>query len=83
MWAIEVSTLGVATQGRTKRESFVVIADAIESFVNKSGFAIKAHPGKDGYCGQGRVVPSIEKHGRLLAAFSGAGDFVLSESRSG
>ena len=31
---------------------------------------------------QGRAVPSIEKFSRLLAAVSGKGDFVLSDSRS-
>ena len=49
MWAIEVPILGVATQGRTKKESFVMIADAIESLVNKPGFVIEVHPGKGDY----------------------------------
>ena len=126
MWAIEVTILGVATQGRTKKKSFVMIADAIESLVNKPGFVIEVHPGKGDYFEidspdqaaltafllrrkrtleglslsavarrlgavslnayaryeQGRAVPSIEKFSRLLAAVSGTGDFVLSDSRS-
>lgn len=126
MWAIEVPILGVATQGRTKKESFAMIADAIESPVNKPGFAIEVHTGKGDYFEidspdqaaltafllrrkrtleglslsavarrlgavslnayaryeQGRAVPSIEKLSRLLAAVSGRGDFVLSDSRS-
>jgi hypothetical protein len=49
MWAIEVPIVGVATRGRTKKESFMMIADAIESLVNKPGFAIKVHPGKGDY----------------------------------
>lgn len=94
--------------------------------VNRPGFAIKVHLGKDdyfeidspdqtvltafllrrkrtleglslsavarrlGYASlnaharyeQGRAIPSIEKLSRLLAAVSGTGDFVLSDSRS-
>lgn len=126
MWAIEVPILGVTTQGRTKKESFAMIANAIESLVNKPGFVIETHPGKGDYFEidspdqaaltafllrrkrtleglslsavarrlgasslnayaryeQGRAVPSIKKLSRLLAAVSGTGDFVLSDSRS-
>lgn len=35
-WAIEVSILSVVTQGRTKKEAYEMIADAIESLVNKN-----------------------------------------------
>lgn len=48
-WAIEVPSLGVATQGRTKREAYEMIADAIESLVNKKGFKVNVFPGKDLY----------------------------------
>jgi hypothetical protein len=109
-----------------KKESFMMIADAIESLVNKPWFAIKVHPGKGDYFEidsldqaaltefllrrkrtleglslstvasrlgaaslnayaryeQGRTVPTIEKLSRLLAAVSGTGDFVLSDSQS-
>ena len=48
-WAVEVPILSVFTQGRTKKEAYGMIADAIESLVNKRGFAIKVFPGKGEY----------------------------------
>jgi predicted RNase H-like HicB family nuclease len=48
-WAIEVPILGVVTQGYTKKEAYEMIADAIESLVNKEGFKIKVFPGKGEY----------------------------------
>ena len=37
-WAIEIPILDIATQGRTKKEAYEMIADAVESLVNKKGF---------------------------------------------
>ena len=34
-WAIEVPILTVVSQGRTKKEAFEIIADAIEKLVHK------------------------------------------------
>jgi len=48
-WAIEVPILGVVTQGYTKKEAYEMIADAIESLVNKKGFKVKVYPGKRDY----------------------------------
>lgn len=48
-WAIEVSILSVVTQGRTKKEAYEMIADAIESLVNKKGFKVEVFPGKSQY----------------------------------
>jgi predicted RNase H-like HicB family nuclease len=48
-WAIEVPILGVVTQGRTKKEAYEMIADAIESLVNKEGFKVEVYPGKGEY----------------------------------
>jgi predicted RNase H-like HicB family nuclease len=48
-WAIEVPILGVATQGYTKKEAYEMIADAIESLVNKKGFKVEVFPGKGVY----------------------------------
>jgi len=48
-WAIEVPILGVTTQGRTKKEAYVMIADAIESLVSKKGFKVEVFPGKEQY----------------------------------
>lgn len=37
-WAIEIPVLDIATQGRTKKEAGEMIADAVESLVDKKGF---------------------------------------------
>jgi len=48
-WAIEVPILDVITQGRTKKEAFEMIADAIEALVNQRGFKVEVFVGKDSY----------------------------------
>jgi len=48
-WAIEVPILTVVSQGRTKKEAFEMIADAIESLVNQPQFKIRVFPGKGEY----------------------------------
>jgi len=48
-WAVEVPILDVVTQGRTKKEAFQMIADAIESLVNTPGFKIDVFPGRNAY----------------------------------
>lgn len=48
-WAVEVPILSVVSQGRTKKEAYEMIADAIESLVNCDNFSIKVYPGNDGY----------------------------------
>jgi predicted RNase H-like HicB family nuclease len=48
-WAIDVPILGVVTQGRTRKEAYEMIADAVESLVNKSGFHVEVFPGDEGY----------------------------------
>ena len=58
-WAIEVPLLGVVTQGRTKKEAYEMIADAIEALVNKDGFKVDVYPGKGEY---------FEVHSQDLAA---------------
>ena len=45
-WAIEVPVLGLVTQGRTKKDALAMIADAIESLVNREGFRVEVFPGK-------------------------------------
>jgi hypothetical protein len=58
-WAIEVPILGVVTQGRTRKEAFEMIADAIEALVNKKGFRVEVFPGDGGYfeVGSPNVAP--------------------------
>jgi ribosome-binding protein aMBF1 (putative translation factor) len=48
-WAIEVPILGVVTQGYSKKEAYEMIADAIESLVNRKGFRVEVFPGKGDY----------------------------------
>ena len=48
-WAIEVPILTVVSQGRTKKEAFEMIADAIETLVHKPDFKIHLFSGKGEY----------------------------------
>jgi predicted RNase H-like HicB family nuclease len=48
-WVIEAPILGVTTQGRTKKDAFLMIADAIEALVDKPGFQARVFPGKGDY----------------------------------
>ncbi|MCX7048950.1 MAG: helix-turn-helix transcriptional regulator [Candidatus Sumerlaeota bacterium] len=48
-WAIEVPILGVASQGHSKKDAYLMIADAIEALVNKTAFRIEVFPGKGDY----------------------------------
>lgn len=48
-WAIEVPILGVVTQGRTRKDAFTMIADAIEVLANKKGFRVEVFPGVGEY----------------------------------
>jgi predicted RNase H-like HicB family nuclease/DNA-binding XRE family transcriptional regulator len=49
-WLIEIPILDVMTQGHTRKEAFEMIADAIETLVDKKGFKINVYPGRaDGF----------------------------------
>ena len=48
-WAVEVPILGVVTQGRTRKDAYEMIADAIEVLVDKPGFKVYVFPGKGEY----------------------------------
>jgi DNA-binding transcriptional regulator YiaG len=48
-WAVEVPMLGVVTQGRTRKEAFEMIADAIEALANKRAFRVEVFPGDGEY----------------------------------
>ncbi len=48
-WAIEVPILGVTSQGRTRKEAFEMIANAIEALVNKPDFKVEVFPGEGDY----------------------------------
>jgi predicted RNase H-like HicB family nuclease len=44
-WAVEVPILGVASQGRTRNDALVMIADAVEMLVDRKGFEVTVFPG--------------------------------------
>ena len=44
-WAVEVPILDVVSQGRTKGEALEMIADAVESLINRPGFKLEVFPG--------------------------------------
>ncbi len=48
-WAIEVPILGVVTQGRTRKDAFAMIADAIEALANQEKFRVEVFPGVGEY----------------------------------
>jgi hypothetical protein len=48
-WAVEVPILEVVTQGRTKKDALLMIADAIESLADRPGFKLEVFPGAGEY----------------------------------
>jgi hypothetical protein len=44
-WAVEVPILDVVTQGRTKQDALVMIADAVRILVGKPGVTVDVYPG--------------------------------------
>ncbi len=45
-WLAEIPILDLMTQGRTKTETYVMVADMLESLVNKEGFKVEVYKGK-------------------------------------
>ena len=48
-WAIEVPDLGAFSQGKTKREAYAMIRDAIEAMIDAPELRVDVHPGKGSY----------------------------------
>lgn len=48
-WAVEVPILGVVTQGKSRRDAFAMIADAIQALANREGFRVEVFPGAGEY----------------------------------
>ncbi len=46
-WLAEVPILDVLTQGLTRSEAFVMVADLLETLVDRPGFTVRVHPGAD------------------------------------
>ena len=47
-WLAEIPILDAMTQGRTRKEAFVMVADLLVTLVNRPGFSVQVHPGKHG-----------------------------------
>ena len=43
-WLAEIPLLDALTQGRTRKEAFEMIADWLETMVNRPGFRAQVHP---------------------------------------
>jgi hypothetical protein len=48
LWLVEVPALDILTQGNTKQEALEMIADAIEGYVDHSGFEVRVFLGIGG-----------------------------------
>jgi DNA-binding XRE family transcriptional regulator/predicted RNase H-like HicB family nuclease len=46
-WPIEVPALDIITQGRTKKDAYSMIKEAVEMLVDRKGFAVEVLPMKD------------------------------------
>jgi hypothetical protein len=46
-WLAELPILDAMTQGRTRQEAFAMVADLLETLVDRPGFTVQVHPGAD------------------------------------
>lgn len=74
-WAIEVPILGIVTQGQTKKEAYEMIADAIESLVDKPEFKIAVFAMKGDYfeigaADQGTLIAFLLRRQRVKRGLS-------------
>lgn len=56
-WLAEIPILDLMTQGRTKKEAYEMVADMLETMVNKEEFKVKVHKGKKDSFEVGSVEP--------------------------
>ena len=45
-WLADMPLLDAMTQGHTRKETFVMVKDLLETLVNRPGFSVTVHPGK-------------------------------------
>lgn len=74
-WAVDVPLLDVATQGRTRAEAFLMIADAVEMLVRRKGFRLRIFPGRGGNfeigsADEGALIALVLKRIRAKAGLS-------------
>ncbi len=43
-WGVEIPSIGVYTQGKTKKDAYFMAKDAIEALVDKKGFEVEIEP---------------------------------------
>ena len=48
-WLAEIPILDAMTQGRTRKEAFTMVADLLETLVDRPGFTVHVHPGEGDY----------------------------------
>lgn len=76
-WAVDVPLLDVATQGRTRAEAFLMIADAVEMLVRRKGFRLRIFPGRGedfeiGSADEGALIALVLKRIRAKAGLGPA-----------
>ena len=74
-WAVEVPILGVTSQGRSRKDALEMVADAIETLVNKPDFTVQVFPGKGehfevGAKDQGALTALLLRRERLKSGLS-------------
>jgi hypothetical protein len=74
-WAVEVPILGVASQGRTRSDALVMIADAVEMLVDRKGFHVTVFVGDGdrleiGASDQAALTALLLRRARLNAGLS-------------
>ena len=47
-WLAEVPILEAMTQGSTKKETFEMVKDLLETLANRSDFVVTVYPGREG-----------------------------------
>ncbi len=48
-WVAEIPLLEAMTLGRTRQEALEAMAERLESFIDRPGFAVEITPGQDDY----------------------------------
>jgi DNA-binding XRE family transcriptional regulator len=44
LWVVEVPILGAMTQGRSRKEAYMMTADLVETLAGRPGFKVEVHP---------------------------------------
>lgn len=47
MWLVEIPALDVMTQGKSKKDAYIMIKDAVELLVDRKGFKVRVTPLSD------------------------------------